>query len=362
LRIFVNGRFGSQPVTGVQRYAGELLRALDRELDRGTGELAQFSFQLLAPVGATRLPPLEHIAVRHVGRLSGHRWEQVELPWFARGGLLANLANTGPLLHRSQVVTIHDASAFAIPEAYSPAFRRWYRFLLPALGKVARRVVTDSEFSKAELMRYARIPGEKLRVIPLSGEHIRSVEADRRILDRWSLRPHSYLLTVGSHSPHKNLAVVAEAVERLGSREFDVVVAGGLNPRVFRTNPIRWGPGVKLTGYVSEGELRALYENAGCFVYPSLYEGFGLPPLEAMSCGCPVIVSQAASLPEVCGSAAVYMDPRAAGSVSSSIIRVMHDPELQERLRGLGRRRAPEFTWARSATALMQVLHELVPR
>jgi glycosyltransferase involved in cell wall biosynthesis len=362
LRIFINGRFGSQAVTGVQRYAGELLRALDRELDRGAAELAQVSFQLLAPVDATRLPPLEHIPVRHVGRLAGHPWEQVELPWFARSGLLVNLANTGPLLNRMQVVTIHDASALAIPDTYSPAFRRWYQFLLPALGKVARRVVTDSEFSKAELMRYAGIPSARLRVIPLSGEHIRNVAADRRILDRLSLRPHSYLLTVGSHSPHKNLAVVAEAVERLGSREFDVVVAGGANPRVFRTGTIRWGPGVKLTGYVSEGELRALYENAGCFIYPSLYEGFGLPPLEAMSCGCPVIVSQAASLPEVCGNAAVYTDARSAGSVADSITRVMHDPELQDRLRGLGRRRAAEFTWARSAAALIQVLHELLSR
>jgi glycosyltransferase involved in cell wall biosynthesis len=335
-----------------------MLRALDLELGRCGAELSRVSFEVLAPPNTSQMPTLNRIPIRRVGHLWGHAWEQLELPWHARNGWLLNLANTGPIITRRQVVTIHDASAFAVPEAYSWIFRRWYQLLLPLLARVARRVVTDSDFSMRELIRYAGVPREKLRTVPLSGEHIRASEADSRVLRRLGLRPHSYVLTVGSQSPHKNLGVVVQAIEQMGTRDFDVVIAGGTNPRVFRPSQTSPGLGFKLLGYASDGELRALYENAGCFIYPSLYEGFGLPPLEAMTCGCPVIVSRAASLPEVCGSAALYTDATDASSVGSSILEVMQHPEVQQRLRSLGTLRAAHFTWARSAASLMLVLLE----
>jgi glycosyltransferase involved in cell wall biosynthesis len=345
-------------ITGVQRYAEELLRALDRLLGRVDRGSPSLSFEILAPRSASRLPVFEHISIRQVGHLAGHAWEQLELPRYAREGLLVSLTNTGPLFQRRQLVTMHDASAFAVPRAYSLAFRWWYQILLPSLGRVARRVVTDSEFSKSELMRYARIDGHKLRVIPLSGEHIRNVESDCGILKRLGLLPRSYVLAVSSHSLHKNFKVVTEALEHLGPQDFDVVAAGGYNPRIFGRTATKFGR-LKLAGYVSDGELRALYENAACFVYPSLYEGFGLPPLEAMTCGCPVIVSREASLPEVCGEAALYCDARDASSVATAIDQVMRDGGLQEHLRSAGRRRASEFTWARSARDLLAVIHEV---
>lgn len=359
MRLFINGRYTSQAVTGVQRYAEELLRALDSEIGRPSGASHNASFSLLVPSDARRLPTFKHISVRQVGRLRGHAWEQLELPWHARGGLLLSLANTGPLLKRQQITTIHDASVFAFAAAYSGAFRRWYHFLLPALGKVVRRVVTDSEFSKAELIRYADIPPEKLRVILLSGEHIRATQADCGVLTRLGLRARAYALAVGSQSPHKNFQVVMDSLEYLPTRTFDVVVAGGQNPRVFSQEADALGPEIKQAGYVSDGELRALYENAGCFVYPSLYEGFGLPPVEAMTCGCPVVVSKEASLPEVCGNAAVYCDARSPASVAQAVTRVMNDSVLQDRLKALGRHRAAELTWSGAARTLLSTIEEV---
>lgn len=356
MQVFLNGRFASQTVTGVQRYAGELIDALDQELKREHPASAAVS--LLVPP-KSRLPVLDRIRVRQVGRLRGHAWEQLELPWYARGGLLVNLANTGPLLKRLQIVTMHDASPWVLPETYSLPFRLWYRLLLPQLGRVARRVVTDSEFSKAELRHHAGIPDHKLRVILLSGEHIHKAPADCTVLARLGLAPRGYVLTVGSQSPHKNVQVVLDAMRYLGEPRFAVVLAGGHNPRIFGPNRVAIAPGIKSAGYVSDGELRALYENAGCFVYPSLYEGFGLPPLEAMMCGCPVIVSQEASLPEVCGDAAVYCDPRSPKSVSESIERVMLDEGLQHQLRTLSRSRARQFSWSASARALLALIREL---
>lgn len=360
MQVFINGRFASQALTGVQRYAIELLRAVDRELGRTPSGGLGDSFHILTPRNTSALlPTFNQIPAHQVGRLNGHAWEQLELPWYARGGLLLSLGNTGPLLKWRQIVTIHDASIFALPDAYSAVFRRWYRFLLPTLGRVVSLVVTDSEFSKSELVRYAHIPAEKIRVIPLSGEHIRGIEPDCGILARLSLDSRAYILAVGSQSPHKNFRVVADALKHLGDRKLDVVVAGAPNPRVFALPPGGLGPELKIAGYVSDGELRTLYEHAICFVYPSLYEGFGLPPLEAMSCGCPVVVSRAASLSEVCGNAAVYCDPRDPASVAESVERVMRDGGLQERLRALGRSRSLQFTWAGSARALLDLIDEV---
>ena len=358
MRLFINGRFTSQAVTGVQRYAEEMLRALDGEIGRPDAAWRKAVCTLLVPRDARQLPSFKRISVRQVGRLRGHAWEQLELPWHARGGPLLSLANSGPLLKRQQVATIHDASVFAFPDAYSPAFRRWYQLLLPALGRRVRRVVTDSEFSKAELVRYARIPAEKLEVILLSGEHICAAPADCGVLTRLGIRPRAYALAVASQAKHKNFKVIVDALQYLPDRTFDVVVAGGQNPRIFGREGGALGPEIKQAGYVSDGELRALYENAGCFIYPSLYEGFGLPPVEAMTCGCPVVVSREASLPEVCGNAALYCDGRSGKSVAESVARVMQDGALQHRLRALGRSRASELTWFGAARSMLGILEE----
>jgi glycosyltransferase involved in cell wall biosynthesis len=346
-------------VTGVQRYAEELLRALDREVETTVPGIQKHAFQMLVPRPAATWPAFKHITVRQVGRLQGHAWEQLELPWYARSGLLLSLANTGPVLKRRQIVTIHDASIFAVPEAYSVGFRWWYRALLPKLGRAASRVVTDSEFSRAELVRYANIPEEKIRVIPLGCEHIRSRAPECGILTRLGLRSHAYLLAVGSQSPHKNLGMLAQALEHLPDLQLNCVVAGASNPKVFERPSPMSAPKLTMPGYVSDSELRALYEHAACFVYPSLYEGFGLPPLEAMSCGCPVVVSSAASLPSVCGDAAIYCDPRSSVSVAEAVRQVVSDRALQDRLRVLGRQQASKFTWPASARAFLALIHEV---
>jgi glycosyltransferase involved in cell wall biosynthesis len=219
-------------------------------------------------------------------------------------------------------------------------------------------VLTDSEFSKSELVRYARIPAEKIQVIPLGCEHIRRCEPECGILTRLGLHSRGYILAVGSQSPHKNFRTLAEALEYLPDPKLNCVVVGASNPRVFDHPSTMLAPKLTIAGYLPDGELRALYEHAACFVYPSLYEGFGLPPLEAMNCGCPVVVSRAASLPEVCGSAAIYCDARSPASVAESIQQVVSDRALQDQLRDLGRQRALKFSWLESARALLGLIEE----
>jgi len=351
--VDINARFLTQATTGVQRVAEELVRALDRELEASSEVRNRYSFRLVAPAGERRHIDLNHIGTVEVGRLRGQQWEQLELPAYTGGRLLLNLCNTAPVGIRS-IVVIHDASVFAVPQAYSPAFRSWYRILLPLLGRRALRVITVSRFSREELSRRAGIPDDKLDILPLGADHLLHSPTDKEVFHRLPVEPGRYILAVGSRSPHKNLGALVAAVAALGVKHLPLVLAGGTNARVFASSV----PSASSydAGYVTDGELRALYENALCFVYPSLYEGFGLPPLEAMLCGCPALVSEAGALPEVCGSGARYCNPRDPDDIARGIREIVAEPGRREQLVRAGAARAREFTWQRSVQELISIL------
>ena len=175
---------------------------------------------------------------------------------------------------------------------------------------------------------------------------------DESILARSALQTRRFVLGVSSMSPIKNFQRLIDAWEGLGRTDFKLVLAGGHNRKLFQdAGPCR-GTNTQFLGYVTDGELRALYENAACFVYPSLYEGFGLPPIEAMSCGCPVIASHCSALPEVCGDAALYCDAYSATDIGRRITEVLDHPELAEELRRRGRQRAVLYTYRTCAAKL----------
>ena len=351
--IFVNGRFLTQQTTGVQRFAREIVKALDALLV-AEGNRVRRRIVLLMPTGAAAPAGLHMIESRTVGVLRGHPWEQLELPRHTRGGVCLNLCNTAPLAGRSTVVAIHDAGVFAVPAAYSRPFRLWYRLLHPQLGRRAVRILTLSEFSRAELGRHVGIAPDRITIIPAGGEHILAEPADSRILQRLGLKGR-YVLAVSSRSPHKNFAGIQAAMKLIRHRDITLVFAGGANPRIFRSGE-ELSDDSCMAGRVTDPELRALYESAECFVYPSFYEGFGFPPLEAMTSGCPVVVSRAASLPEVCGEAAVYCDPNDPADIGRALDEVLESAELRTELRRRGKERASQFTWSRSGTALLGLL------
>jgi glycosyltransferase involved in cell wall biosynthesis len=355
--IDINARFLTQPITGVQRFAVEIVAGIDRHLSASARLRDQYRFRLISPRSARSID-LEHIPHARAGRLEGHGWEQLELPLQARGRVLLNLCNTAPLFSRN-VVTVHDAAVFAVPEAYSRTFQLWYRALIPALGRGGLRVVTVSEFSREELSRRARIPKHKLEVISEGCDHILRVPSDPGVFARVPVKLRGYVLAVGSRSPHKNLELLSVALRHLGVAALPLVVAGGANARVFGNHDASAGDGMHAAGYVTDGELRALYENACCFLYPSLYEGFGIPPLEAMICGAPVITSNAASLPEVCGEAALYCDPRVAEDWARTLGLLIQDPTRQGELRRRGLERARGFTWERASGEMLEILERV---
>ena len=240
----------------------------------------------------------------------------------------------GPFFLPGQVVTIHDASVFAVPQAYSFLFRWKHRILARQMGQTARTILTVSEFSKRELVRWCRIPAGQNPGHP-DGQGAYPARTGRSdgIFERLQIGDSPYFLCVGSNSPHKNFGVVLEALARLKHMNFEVIIAGGDFTRVFQAQSHALPENVRRVGYLEDAELRALYQRAAGFIFPSFYEGFGLPPLEAMTCGCPVLCSNASSLPEVGGEAVLYFDPADAGQLARLMEQLAADPALQAELR-----------------------------
>jgi len=195
----------------------------------------------------------------------------------------------------------------------------------------------------------------QIEVIGEGGEHILQEPADPEIFDRLELRGRRFVLAVGSASPTKNLAALLKVLPLLRELGVCVVAAGGGNHRVFRATGGAPAGGLVRAGYVSNAELRALYEAAECFVFPSLYEGFGLPPLEAMTCGCPVLVSRRASMPEVCGDAVLYFDPDDSRELAGQLRRVLTSSSLRQELGEAGRRRAALHSWSAAAAGFEEI-------
>ena len=356
LPVFINGRFLTQPLSGMQRYAQELVSALDRRLAGDPDLAAQLRPVALVPRGARRDPCWHNITVHETGWLRGHAWEQVELAIAARSGTLINLTSAGPLAHNNSILIIHDAAIFVHPEHFASGYLTLHRFLRPRLARRARTLVTISEFSRRELAAWCGLSEAAFTVIPNSAEHILRAIPDAEILTRHGLQPGRYAFTAGNQTPNKNIALAIRAFTRVAPKGWRLAVAGGGSDRIFASDTQEHHPTVTRLGRVSDEELRALYENAGLFLFPSRYEGFGVPPLEAMSLGCPVLSSDASAMPEVLGKAAVYFRSDDEEDMAENIRRIIADPRLRARLVERGRRRAAQFAWGAGVDRLLDHL------
>jgi glycosyltransferase involved in cell wall biosynthesis len=355
--LYINGKFTAQALTGVQRVAGELLHALDRQLaHRGAAGVTL----LMPPAGPA--PRLQAVTVHRVGGGGGslHAWEQLSLPLAARGGLLLSLSGSAPALAARQACLLHDAAVFDQPQAYTPAFRGWYRFLFRRLGRRAQALFTVSSFSRQRLAHWLEIDASRLHVTRHAADHLAHVVADPSLLARHGLHDRPFLLAVGSASPTKNLATLVTAWRRLNRGEAArLVVAGGEHPRVFRDTRLDDAPGLIRIGRVDDAALKALYEGARALVFPSIYEGFGLPPLEAMACGCPVAASTAAAVTEACGDATLVFDPHDVDAIAQAMRRLLDEPALRAALRSRGLQHAQAWHWDDAGRELLARLDAL---
>lgn len=335
--VTVNGRFTTQRVTGVQRYARQVV-----------ARKAQWA-DVASPRNTSH-------------GVHGHFWEQSVLPMRVGKSLLWSPCNTGPLAVRNQVVTIHDCAFYDHPEGFTRRFAAWYRWLVPRLAKRIRGIITISRFSRDRLLEYCQLPPEKITVIPQGVDPCFQPVDEASIAEvrRKLALPERYVLYVGSLAPRKNLARLLQAWKLVSPLHPDTsLVLVGAASHVFRDAGLHNLPSsVMATGYVAEDQLAAVYGGAQVLVFPSLYEGFGLPVLEAMACGTPVMTSNVTSMPEVAGDAALLVDPYSEESMADGLQKLLSDAPLRAQLAARGLARAKEFTWDRTAATTWKLLHE----
>jgi glycosyltransferase involved in cell wall biosynthesis len=345
--VVVNCRFLTHAVTGVERYAEEMVNAL-----------AAIRSDLLPVAPATvslRHDEVGGMKVQRVGSRTGHAWEQLDLRRYLRKNgdpFLLDLANTGPVTYRNQLVVIHDVLHRRFPQAHSRAFRWWYGAMTPSLARHAEVVATVSRFSQAEIRDiYGR---RHIAVLPNAVGTWIAGPARRPS----ALATSHFFLVVGSHSAHKGIAIAHRAFERYRERggRAQMVVVGGSH-RSFAGRQSSGTDGVHDLGRVSDDELIWLYRHAHAFLFPSLYEGFGVPPLEAQAAGAPVIASDIPPLREVLSpSSAIWFPPADDEALCEAMLSLETRSGLRANLMTAGQQNVGRFSWQASASMLSEII------
>jgi glycosyltransferase involved in cell wall biosynthesis len=349
ISFVVNARFLTQKLTGVQRFAIEIARQL---------KVLVPSAEFVAPSNIIHNQLAAELGVTIIGKRSGIAWEQIDLPIYLKQNgkpFLINLCNVAPLFYGNQAITLHDVAFLVNPGWFSKNFVRFYKFLIPQIAKKARIVFTVSNFSKSEIVKYIGIDAQKIKVIyngvsSLSAPKYMEIDYGR------------YILTVGSIDKRKNILGLIEAFKLTTINDLKLIIVGDVNS-IFNNQGnemLKTSGNIIFTGRVNDAQLAGLYLRAQMFVYPSLYEGFGLPPIEAMQYGCPTLVSDIPSLREVCADASLYLDPVDANDISKKIDLLLNDEDLRNTLIEKGKQNSNRFSWRVSAKQIANTTETLI--
>lgn len=358
-RLFLNGKFYAGATNGVSRVADRLIRELDRLAVAGEAPAA-WDMRLLLPLKANWAPTFDAIVPVPQWRGHSQAWEQFGLPVAARGGVLASFANLAPGFHGRKLTMVHDVQFRLSPESY-PAKLRWgYRLLVPRGARSSRTVLTVSDYARDSLATFGVAGADATRVIHNGADHILETAADPSVLERHGLVPSSYALMFGSVAAYKNVAVAFAAFARTELAGVPLVVIGPSRATLEAAH-LTPPAGTIFVGGIDDAGLRALYEQAHCLLYPSRTEGFGLPPVEAMMCGCPVIAAPAGAIPEVCRDAVIYAGVDDAQEWARAVL-ALCDPGVRAAKIAAGRARARDFTWAAAGVKLAGIVSELLAR
>ena len=350
MKIFVNARFLTQHMTGVQRYAVEICL----ELKRMMGDDIEF----VSSCNIIQKKYAEMLNVRIIGRHKGHIWEQIDLPSYLRKNgnpLLLNLCNTAPLFYKNKIVTVHDVAFMPYPQTFSKSFLYFYRFMIPGIMRTARRVITVSEFSKDEIAHYYKIDRKIIEVVYSAVSDVFKHSNLQVRVD------NPYFLAVSSVNHRKNFISVLEAFQvfKKLNKDGSLYIIGDVCNSNFKKIDIdkyRNDSRIVFLGRVSDEELVNYYSNALAFIFPSLYEGFGLPPLEAQMCGCPVLVADIPPLHEVIENSGIYCDPHDIHSIAEGMKKVIGERQgLQQK----GFDNAMRFSFKNSACQIKKIIDQL---
>ncbi len=348
--IYINGRFLCNKIDGISRFSLELCK-----------QLKQFgvNFTIVIPKWLD-FENKERFKIVSYGNLKSHLWEQLDLRIFLKmkgDPLLINFSGLGPLFYSNQIITIHDLSFYENKKWFSRSYTFFYSVATPILAKNALKILTVSEFSRREILKYLKIDNEKIEVIYNAvtdnfksvDSYTSSSESIKKVIG------HKYLLAVSSIDPRKNLQNLIDSFVELKLQDYKLVLVGKSSSH-FNIKLKVDSESIIFTGFITDNDLSVLYRNCDFFVYPSLYEGFGIPPLEAMSCGCAVLTSAIPSIVEICGDAALYINPLNKESIKEGILKMISDDTLKKEFQARGIIRAEKYNWNDSGSKLYQLI------
>jgi len=343
--IYINGKFINQKITGVQRFANEISKLL----------ISNFgNYKIIIPknikINMTDYP---FEKVEYFGHGNLNHWEQIQLPLFLKmnnSPLLLTFTGLGPIFYKNKIITIHDLSFWEHPEWFSKKYAFAYRFFTPISLKNSIKLFTVSEYSKQTITKELKCTRSDIEVIYNA--------VNEYICEDRNIKKVKYILAVGSIDPRKNLDRLISSFQKWNNHDYELIIIGG-HQKSFPKINLSTKANVKFLGYVSEELLHKYYSESEIFIYPSLYEGFGIPPLEAMAHGTPVIASNITSLPEACGEAALYIDPYSEESIINAFELLSKNSRLQKELIIKGFENLKRFSWSKSALKINEIIKNL---
>jgi len=348
MSVVINARFLTQKLTGVQRFAIEISKLLKARIPGIT---------FVAPRNIIDLELAKILDVKIIGTHKGVLWEQYDLPVYLyrnKQPILINFCNVAPLVYKNQIITIHDVAFMVNPNWFNKKFVMFYNFLIPRIAKKARMILTVSDFSKREIVNYLHVQSDKINVVynGISNLSMQQFETNKY---------GSYILVVGSIDQRKNIHRLIQAFNKVNNNNIKLLVAGDISS-IFNNNDndsLKSNEKIIFLGRVSDDDLATLYTNALLFVYPSLYEGFGIPPLEAMYYNCPTIVSNIESLKEICGEASLFVNPYNIDDIAKKIELLASDEFLRNNLIKKGKQNIEKYSWQKSTDIIASIVNDL---
>jgi len=336
MSIICNTRCLDATLTGTQRYTQKILEGFPVDV------------QQIAPKKGTSRGT------------RGHVWEQFILPRKLNNELLWSPSNSGPINYSKQVVTIHDLVSVDHPEWFNKTYARWYKFMLPRLCSSAAHIIAISEFTRQRIQEVFNVPDSKITVI-YNGANLVNNDHYLDSQPESALPFKRYVLSLGSLEPRKNIPLLISCWRNILHKipgDVGLIIVGATgNQKIFRDAGIGDLPDrVYFTGHIDDNQVIRLYKEALCFVYLSAYEGFGLPPLEAISFGVPVLAGNKTSLPEVIGDAGLLVDTSSVNECSENLLSLITDEKLRSGLSERTTVQAAKFNWQRAAKQTWEVL------
>jgi glycosyltransferase involved in cell wall biosynthesis len=297
MSFYINGKFLTQKKTGVQQFGYLLTRSLI---------INNIDFEILVPKGHILFinDNIINSKLKYLYSPNLIFWEQIILPvylFFSKKKLLINFSGIGPIIYKNKIITIHDLSYLEHPEWFSKLYYLFYKFTTPLSAKFCLKIITVSNYSKTAIIKHLNITNDKIGVVHNFIQHYK--------IEKNNNSQFKYILTVGSLNPRKNIELLIEAFLKWNNKNYKLIIIGDYHISFKKINYLN-NDNVIFTGYLSDESLHEYYVNSDFFVYPSLYEGFGIPLIEAMAHNIPIIASNQTCIPEVCHDAAYYVNPR----------------------------------------------------